>query len=138
MIDRTHRTRGRCAGSRSGAIALVAASCLALPASAFAASFKITPHIANHTPIVDRKWPVELTVTRGKTKLSGTVVYQFMFAGSVVSTQPVHGSYKFKAGVYRDKMIFPKQSLGQPLTLRFVVKTRYGTEHVDWKIKTKM
>jgi hypothetical protein len=35
-------------------------------------------------------------------------------------------------------MIFPKQSLGQPLTLRFVVKTKYGTEHVDWKIQTKM
>jgi hypothetical protein len=61
-----------------------------------------------------------------------------MFAGTVVSTQPTHGSYRFKNGVYRDQMIFPKQSLGQPLTLRFVVKTKYGTEHVDWKIQTKM
>ena len=137
MSDRNHRAGGALS-HRLAAVAMVAAGSLALPAAAAAASFRVTPHIANHTPIVNRKWPVELTVTRGKTKLSGTVVYKFMFAGSVVSTQPVHGSYKFKGGVYRDQMIFPKQSLGQPLTLRFVVKTRYGTEHVDWKIQTKM
>ncbi len=35
-------------------------------------------------------------------------------------------------------MIFPAQSLGEPLTLRILVTVpRYGTEHLDWKITTQ-
>lgn len=117
--------------------ALVAIVSLALPASALASRFTIKAHIANHTPVVNKKWPVELTITRGKTKLSGTVVYEFMFDGSVVATRPKHGAYKFKNGVYRDEMVFTKDSVGEPITLRFVVKTKYGTEHLDWAIHAK-
>lgn len=107
----------------------------ALPAAAQAARFKITPHIANHTPTINKKWPVELTVTHGRTKLSGSVKYQFLFQGSVVSHQPGHA---FKRGVYRDTMLFPAQSLGQPLTLRILVTVKkYGTEHIDWAVKSQ-
>ena len=117
------------------AVTLLAA--LVLPASALAASFKITVHIANHAPVVNKKWPIELTVTRSHKKLSGTVRYQWMFDGTVVRTQPLHGSFKFKHGVYQDQLVFPRASLGEALTLRFLVKTRYGTEHADWKLVTK-
>jgi hypothetical protein len=113
-------------------VALIAA--LALPASALAASFKLTPHIANHTPTVNKKWPVTIDVTKGKAKLSGSVKYQFLFDGSVVSNQPGHS---FTNGVYKDAMLFPSKSLGPVLTLRILVKTKYGTEHLDWKIQTK-
>ena len=117
------------------ALSLIVAA--ALPASALAAAFKITPHIANHTPTVNVKWPVELTVTKGGAKLSGTVVYEFLFSGTVVAVRPQHGAYKFKNGVYRDELLFTPDSKGQQLTLRFVVKTRYGTQRVDWKIQPK-
>lgn len=125
---------------RAGAVtllgpALALALMLTLPGSALAAGFKVTPHIANHTPIVNRKWPLRLTITRGRTKLSGSVRYEFMFDGSVVSHQPGH---KFSHGVYRDTMIFPPNSLGEPLTLRILVTVpRYGTEHVDWRVRSK-
>jgi hypothetical protein len=33
--------------------------------------------------------------------------------------------------------VFPKQSIGEPLTLRFLVRTRYGTEHADWRLETR-
>jgi hypothetical protein len=33
--------------------------------------------------------------------------------------------------------VFQAPSIGEPLTLRFLVKTRYGTEHADWKLRTK-
>lgn len=107
-----------------------------LPAAAQAASFKITPHIANHTPIVNKKWPVELTVTAGKKRLSGSVKYEFLFDGSVVSHQPGH---KFRRGIYRDTMVFPSQSLGEPLTLRILVTVPayHRTEHIDWKVQSK-
>ena len=128
-------TRQRRNWRRLRPVALALVLMLALPATALAAGFKITPHIPNHTPTINKKWPVRLTVTRGSTKLSGSVRYEFLFAGSVVSKQRGH---KFTNGVYRDTMIFPARSLGQPLTLRILVSVpKYGTEHIDWKIATK-
>jgi hypothetical protein len=123
---------------RTVASAAAAVLVLALPAYALAASkFRLTAHFATHTPIINKPWPLTVYVTKGTTKLSGTVKYQFLFAGTVVSTQPTHGSYKFKNGVYKDTLTFPKNSLGEPLTFRVVVKTTYGTEHADWAVTSK-
>ncbi|HUY58914.1 MAG TPA: hypothetical protein VMV16_04330 [Solirubrobacteraceae bacterium] len=115
-------------------VLLVLLVTLALPASALAAAFKLTPHIANHTPTVNVKWPITVDVTKGKKKLNGSVKYQFLFQGSVVSHQPGH---RFTRGVYRDTLLFPSDSLGQQLTLRIIVTTRYGTEHLDWAVKSR-
>jgi hypothetical protein len=127
----------RRARRNTAAACLVAVVALALPASALAAGFSVKLHIANHTPVVGKRWPIELTITRGKQKLSGTVRYQFLYDKAVVSTAPKHGGFKFTRGVYRDILVFPSQSLGEQLTLRFVVHTRYGTEHADWTIRAK-
>ena len=118
-------------------VALVLVGAFIFPASALSAGFSIAVHIANHTPIAGKRWPIELTITRGHQRLAGTVRYQFLFAGVVVRTQPPHGAFKFRHGVYRDQLVFPRQSVGQPLTLRFLVRTRYGTRHVDWKLRTR-
>ncbi len=124
---RDRRTR-----RRRAAFGLVLLAGLALPSSAVAAAFKLTPHIANHAPTINRKWPITVDVTKGKAKLSGSVKYEFMFSGTVVSTQKGH---RFTGGVYNDQMLFPSNSVGQPLTLRILVTVpKYGTEHVDWKI----
>lgn len=131
----TRSMRGRRGRRGMRPVALALAITLALPATALAASFKITPHIANHTPTINVKWPIRLTVTKGKKKLSGSVRYQFLFQGSVVSNQPGH---KFTHGVFKDTMVFPGNSLGQPLTLRILVTVpHYGTEHIDWAITTQ-
>ena len=138
MQNRLLKRSGRQLRRRlSAVVALALMGVCALPASALAARFKIAIHIANHTPIAGKRWPIELTITRGHRRLAGTVRYQFMFAGVVVRTQPPHGAFKFKRGVYRDQLVFPRQSIGQPLTLRFLVHTRYGTEHADWKLETR-
>ena len=134
MQNRIVKVPGRRARRRLCCIALVTIAALALASPALAAGFKITVHIANHRPIAGRRWPIELTVTRGKRRLSGTVRYQFLFAGVVVRTQPQHGAFRFRHGVYRDQLVFPAQSIGQPLTLRFLVKTRFGTRHASWRL----
>ncbi|MGC9221050.1 MAG: hypothetical protein ACP5H2_06820 [Solirubrobacteraceae bacterium] len=134
MMTSSHSEAFVKSGRRLAAAAAVSAAALAFPMAAMAASFKLTPHIRNHTPIINRKWPLEIDVTKGRDKLSGTVKYQFLFSGSVVSTQKGH---RFKNGVYKDTMKFPPDSLGEPLTLRILVTTRYGTEHVDWKVTSK-
>ncbi len=105
---------------------------LALPGSALAAAFKLTPRIPNHRPTVGREWPIRLGVARGKTKLSGSVSYEYLFNGSVLSEQKGH---RFTGGVYTDRLVFPAKSVGQPLTLRFLVSVpRYGTQKLDWAI----
>jgi hypothetical protein len=130
-MNSSSQQRGWGAGRRAIFPVLALVAVLAMPSAALAASFKLTPHITNHTPTINKNWPVIVDVTRGKVKLSGSVKYQFLFGGAVVSTQKGH---TFKNGVYRDNMIFPSSSLGEPLTLRIVVKTKYGTEHLDWKV----
>lgn len=131
-VDGTRHRRGL-PWFRPLALALILT--LALPGTALAAGFKIKPHILNHTPTINRKWPVRLTVTRGRTRLSGTVKYEFLFDGTVVSHQAGH---KFTHGTYTDTMIFPPKALGEPLTLRILVTVpKYGTEHLDWKVTAK-
>lgn len=117
-------------------IALAVAATLALPATALAAtSFTIKPHIRNHTPIINKPWPITLDVTKGTIELSGSVRYEFLFAGMVVSRQPGH---RFTKGVYKDTLKFTPPSLGEHLTLRIIVTVRkYGTEHLDWKVTPK-
>jgi hypothetical protein len=107
---------------------------LALPASALAAAFKVVPHIQNHTPTANRKWPIALTVTKGSKKLSGSVKYEFLFDGSVVSHQ---AGKKFTDGIYKDEMLFPSSAVGNPLTLRMIVTTKYGKQSVNWAVNTR-
>ncbi len=100
-----------------------------------AAAFTITRHIANHTPIVNKPWPITLDVTKGKLKLAGSVSYEFMVGGLPVAK--VQKGHSFTNGVYHDTLKFPPDSKGAPLTLRILVKTRFGTQHTDWKVTSQ-
>lgn len=120
----------------AGVFALLAvsmpASALARIAHARSASFHIAARIPNHMPIVGHPWPIELIVTRGDRSLGGHVRYEFLFEGIVVSTRPGHG---FRHGIYRDRLRFPLQAQGQPLTLRMLVSVpRLGTQSVSWSL----
>ncbi len=112
----------------------VAALAMALPAPAAAASISAHLSAPNHSPVAGKKWYITVTVSRGHQKLSGSVKYQFLYDGQKVSTQPGHS---FKGGVYRDWLLFPKEAVGQPLTLRVVVTTKYGTVDLDWAVKAR-
>ena len=113
-------------------MALPILAVLGLPGAALAAGFRLTPQIPNHRPTVGREWPIKLGVTRGSRKLSGRVSYEYLFNGSVLAEQNGH---RFTDGVYTDRLVFPAKSVGQPLTLRFLVAVpRYGTQTLDWAI----
>jgi hypothetical protein len=116
-------------------LALLAATlALALPAGASGAGFTArllgTP---THQPRVGR-WPITVTATRGRQKLSGSVSYQFLYQGQVVSRQP---GRSFRNGVCHDTLLWPKRAVGHTITLRIVVKTRYGTDYLNWWIKVR-
>jgi hypothetical protein len=115
-------------------VALSAIGLLALPATASAAPFKAVLHAPNHTPKVNTNWPITVDVTRGTAKLSGSVKYEFLFAGQVVGRQPGHS---FTGGVYRDSLRFPSSAVGMKLTLETIVKTKYGTVKLPWTVTAK-
>jgi archaellum component FlaF (FlaF/FlaG flagellin family) len=112
---------------------LAAAALTAAPAGA---SQPFTAHLSapNHTPTANKNWYVTVTATRNGVKLAGSVKYQFLFGGMVVSTQK---GGTFKHGVYHDHLLFPTKSVGFPLTLRVVVSTKYGTDDISWSVKVK-
>lgn len=118
-----------------GATAVVLlAGALALPGSAAAAGFTATLSAPTHTPAVGKE-QITVTATRGTQKLSGSVNYEFLYSGQVVSHQAGHS---FTGGVFHDTLIWPLDSVGYPLTLRVIVQTRYGTDDIDYWIKVKL
>ena len=129
----TRHLRGRAALA-----ATVTAATLALPASALAANFSVVGHFPNHTPIVGKNWVAVVDVTKGNTKLSGSVTYQFLIGTTVVSTNKETGSpYKFKNGVWKHTLIFPAESADNQLTLKVIVTTKYGTKSIHWEVEAK-
>lgn len=137
--------RGRHAGAASpsrhalvwrGLLPLVVITgALALPTSALAGGFKAHLFLATHQPKVGHQ-PIKVTATRGRQKLSGNVSYLFYLGRTAqkVGHAPGHG---FRHGVYHDSLIWPAEAVGHTITLRVVVKTRYGTDNLNWWIKVR-
>jgi hypothetical protein len=125
----TTNVRGR------SSLALIAtALALARPSSASAAAFSARLSAPRHSPTAGKAWVITVTATHGRTKLSGSVRYQFLFQGEVVSTQPGHS---FTRGVYRDKLLFTGDAVGHALTLRVVVRTSLGTVNLNWAVQAR-
>ena len=125
-----HTTRRHATRVIGLVIAIVA---LALPAAAQAGGFTARLYAPGHQPRVG-KWSIKVTATRGRQKLSGSVSYRYLFQGVVVSTQP-GGS--FTRGVFRDTLTWPRRAVGHTITMQVVVRTRYGTDYLNWWIKVR-
>ena len=107
---------------------------LTAPGAALGAGFTARLVAPNHSPTANEPWPITVYVTRGRAKLSGSVNYHFLYNGAVVSRQP---GYSFRNGVYHDHLKFPSDAIGYQLTLQVIVHTKYGTDYIDWAVKTR-
>jgi hypothetical protein len=106
---------------------------IALPATALASGFTAHLYLATHQPKVGYQ-SIKVTASRGNQKLSGSVSYRFLLNGLQVSKQPGHS---FRRGVYYDKLKWPGKAVGHTITLQVVVRTRYGTDYLNWWIKVR-
>jgi len=84
------------------------------------------------TPKINTKVPLRVTATLHGKPAHATALYEFVFAGMVVSTQNPYGKkpYAF-TGHFRDTLDFPAQAAGQPLTFRVVVKAGGHTVNLN-------
>lgn len=88
----------------------------------------------NHAPKLKANWFYTVTVTDAAGHpLNGTVLTQFAFGGQVEGreTPPTH---KLVNGRLHDRINFPPQSLGVPLTMQTVVHTPKGSITLSWPV----
>ena len=138
MVVRTRRLAALSAGLTVGVATLTAA----LPATAATAlvkgtsgPLKATLAPSTHTPKVNQNWPITVTATLSGKPAHATAEYEFLFSGQVVSYQyPYNNKHFGFTGHYSDKLVFPAQSVGEPLTLRIVIRASGHTVNLNWSI----
>jgi hypothetical protein len=90
---------------------------------------------STHHPKVNAKWPLKVTATLHGKPAHASAVYEFLFGGSVVSTQYVRGNKHFAfTGHFSDDLVFPPASEGEPLTLSVVIAADGHKVSLEWAI----
>ena len=90
---------------------------------------------STHTPKINTKWPITVTATLSSKPAHATAAYEFVFGGIVVQTEyPRYNKHFSFTGHFSDNLVFPKASVGQPLTLRVVVKASGHTVNLNWAV----
>jgi hypothetical protein len=87
-----------------------------------------------HNPTVKKNWVYTVTASDPQGHpLAGTVLTEFVFQGSVVGkeTPPIH---RLKKGHFRDVLNFPADSVGYPIDVQVVVRTKVGSVTLDWPV----
>jgi hypothetical protein len=148
LAHRSGRIRG--AFAVAGVVALLALPAVALAGSSFTITIK-----GNHHPIADcpkthvtkgcNAWSLNVYVTKGSQKLSGKVTKYEFLAGNcstgecfLLPSETQRAGEKsnhygeFTGGHWHDLLEFPPRSENASITLRVVIKTKYGTESKDW------
>jgi hypothetical protein len=93
---------------------------------------------SSHHPKANVPWPLHVTATLAGKPAHAGAVYQFLFAGQVVSTQtPAKGNKPFNfVGSFNNKLTFPKMAVGYALTLQVVIKDGSHSVNLDWPVDT--
>ena len=112
----------------------VAAAALA-PVKGSSGPLKATLTGSTHAPKVNQKVPITVAATLNGKPAHATAVYKFLFGGAVVSTQYPYNNKHFSfTGHFSDNLVFPPSSVGEPLTLRVVIKASGHTVNLNWPI----
>lgn len=94
-----------------------------------------TLHGSNHKPRAGKPWFYSVHATdAGGHPLTGTVETEFVVAGLGVmgkESPPVH---KLKNGELKDKITYPAEAEGHPITLVTVVRTSAGSVALGWPV----
>jgi hypothetical protein len=116
-----------------------------------ASAFDLHVRFPKTQPHAGQAWPIKVHAERhGSGKpIHGAALYKFLLNGNPVATSypspnspPCQGGARHRpwhfVGTFRDKLCFPKRSVGIQLTLRVIVKAGpLGTKHRDHNIVVK-
>ena len=99
-----------------------------------AAAFKAVFSAPSHHPVVNKNWPITVTVTdlAGK-PVAATLQMNVLFAGAQVGQIDEGKIYHF-VGRHHENIVWPPESIGQPLTLQSVVTVKGKTKKLLWPV----
>jgi hypothetical protein len=110
---RSHATRSATPGSTAST-----------PTRTVSQSLAVTVTTPGTEPVAGGYWPITVRArTPSGGPASGTVSYAFLFGGATVARRP--GGH-MSAGVFHDRLEFPAQSVGYPLTVHVIVRGANG------------
>jgi hypothetical protein len=118
------------------AVAAGAASTPLVKATSGPLSATLKP--STRTPKINTKWPITVTATLKGMPAHASAAYEFLFAGTPVGgTQYPYNNKRYTfTGHFSDNLVFPRASVGQPLTLDVVIKAAGHTVNLLWSIKS--
>ena len=116
-----------CGGSKSTAKTTSTAGTITIKPPP-AATFKAVFSAPTHHPVVNRNWPITVTVADPAGKpIAATLQMNVLFAGAQVG-QIDNGKIYHFVGRYHELITWPPASIGQPLTLQSVVTVKGKTQ----------
>jgi hypothetical protein len=90
---------------------------------------------STHTPKINKNWPITVTATLSAKPAHATAAYEFLFGGIVVqTTYPRNNKHFSFTGRFSDNLVFPPASIGEPLTLRVVIRASGHTVNLSWAV----
>ena len=116
------------------AVAAIAAAGILL-----AAPLKVTLTAPTHTPKIGAKWPYVVHATRGGRPAAARITVQIVdplgtaHAVEFGANKKHVTNWPFK-GVFRDYVIWPRSSLGVPLTFRVIVVVGATKKVINYKV----
>jgi hypothetical protein len=137
---------------------VLAAGALALPAGQAGAAAACVAKLKapGHRPKANRLWPITVTCRTSSGKpVRASATYQFIYEGQVVATRypspkadpksPCsragtcrHSPYPFRGTMRDGTFIWPRRSVGFPLTLRVIVKVKgKGSVNLDYAVRVR-
>jgi len=104
-----------------------------------AAAFKAVFSAPSHHPVVNKNWPITVTVTNLSGRpIAASLYMQVLYGGLVVG--PIDGNKKGRAKIYHfvgrhhENIVWPVASIGHPLTLQSVVTVKGKTKKLLWAL----
>ncbi len=122
-----------CGGSKSTAKSTSTANTTTTKPPA-AATFKAVFSAPTHHPVVNKNWPITVTVAdlAGK-PIAATLQMNVLFQSAQVG-QIDNGKIYHFVGRYHEFITWPPASIGQPLTLQSVVTVNGETQKLLWTV----
>ena len=99
-----------------------------------ALSFKAAFSAPSHHPVVNKNWPITVTVTDLSGKPVAATVQMNVLLGSLQVGQIDNGKIYHFIGRHHEIITWPQASVGHKLTLQSVVKVKGKTKKLSWDV----
>lgn len=99
-----------------------------------ALSFKAAFSAPSHHPVVNKNWPITVTVTDLSGKPIAATLQMNVLLGSLQVGQIDNGKIYHFVGRHHENIVWPPASIGQPLTLQSVVTVKGEAKKLLWTL----